>query len=253
MIINYFFLICRKDTHTKILDDAKQRLMSLCENNFISIAKELDGLDPYQYTRAYSAGLQEFIEAFTFYEYIRGENISDWEILQKHLTYDIQLNVDDNDNNNDGADADNNTKIDENTTDDMKEKREEVEKINKETKTIKCLIQPNEYMLGIADMTGEVMRRGINSLGTGNLNVCFESSQFMNQLYSGFIKIGAQWNREMQRKTVTLRQSLLKTENVCYNIKVRGGEAAKWGTENNTDGGSGGIGGGGDEDEGFYA
>lgn len=26
-----------------------------------------------------------------------------------------------------------------------------------------------------------------------------------------------------------MRQSVLKAENVCYNVKVRGGEAAKWG------------------------
>lgn len=33
----------------------------------------------------------------------------------------------------------------------------------------------------------------------------------------------------MHRKIATMRQSVLKVENVCYNIKVRGGEAAKWG------------------------
>ncbi|XP_061400753.1 uncharacterized protein LOC133336467, partial [Musca vetustissima] len=31
------------------------------------------------------------------------------------------------------------------------------------------------------------------------------------------------------RKIYTMCQSVLKTENVCYNVKVRGGEAAKWG------------------------
>lgn len=28
-----------------------------------------------------------------------------------------------------------------------------------------------------------------------------------------------------------MRQSVLKAEDVCYNVKVRGGEAAKWGLE----------------------
>lgn len=56
--------------------------------------------------------------------------------------------------------------------------------------------------------------------------------------------------RDLSRKIYTLRQSVLKVENVCYNVKVRGGEAAKWGaittatdvyTEKNYD-----------EDEGFF-
>uniref|UniRef100_A0A182PX20 Uncharacterized protein n=1 Tax=Anopheles epiroticus TaxID=199890 RepID=A0A182PX20_9DIPT len=35
---------------------------------------------------------------------------------------------------------------------------------------------------------------------------------------------------------MTLRQSLLKSENVCYNVTVRGGEAAKWGTTDDSSG-----------------
>ena len=42
-------------------------------------------------------------------------------------------------------------------------------------------------------------------------------------------------------------QSVIKAENVCYNVKVRGGEAAKWGTTENTN-----VGGIIDDDEGFY-
>lgn len=99
-------------------------------------------------------------------------------------------------------------------------------------------------------MTGEVMRRGINGLGNGNLDVCFESSQFLQQLYTAYIKInGITHNREMGRKISTLRQSLLKTEMVCYNIRMRGGEAAKWGADSTKP-----LGGDvqEDDDEGFY-
>lgn len=35
-------------------------------------------------------------------------------------------------------------------------------------------------------------------------------------------------NREMSRKVYTMHQSVLKVEKVCYNVKVRGKEAAKW-------------------------
>lgn len=49
----------------------------------------------------------------------------------------------------------------------------------------------------------------------------------------------------MSRKIFTMRQSLLKVENVCYNVKVRGGEAAKWGSDDALDKPNA------DDDEGF--
>lgn len=42
-----------------------------------------------------------------------------------------------------------------------------------------------------------------------------------------YISLSLNRNREMFQKTYTLNQNVLKAENVCYNIKVRGGEAAK--------------------------
>lgn len=50
----------------------------------------------------------------------------------------------------------------------------------------------------------------------------------------------------MTNKIYTLRQSVLKVENVSYNVTVRGGEAAKWGTLDSADKPSD------DVDEGFY-
>lgn len=41
--------------------------------------------------------------------------------------------------------------------------------------------------------------------------------------------------KDMTNKIYTLRQSVLKVENVCYNVTVRGGEAAKWGSLDNID------------------
>lgn len=57
--------------------------------------------------------------------------------------------------------------------------------------------------------------------------------------------MGATRNREMSRKIYAMRQSVLKVENVCYNVKVRGGEAAKWGSDDTLDKQHA------DEDEGF--
>jgi len=83
-------LIQKKGNSEKVLIEAKQRLHNLFLNQFLLIAKELHKMDAYQYARAYSAGLQEFIEAFSFYEFLCGKNLSSWDIIQDHLTFQIK-------------------------------------------------------------------------------------------------------------------------------------------------------------------
>lgn len=180
-----------KDNKAKVLSEAEERLIKICVMMFKKIGKELQGHDQYQYLRAFTFGLQEFIEAWTFFNYINDGKVDDWTELQRHLTYKLS--------------------------------DEEPEK------TYLCIIPPTEYILGLGDQTGEVMRRCINSLGSGDTDECFNATNFLRQIYTGFSGIGHTNNRDFGQKYTTLKQSMLKCETVCYNVKVRGTEAAKWG------------------------
>ncbi|XP_059621888.1 translin-associated protein X [Phlebotomus argentipes] len=177
----------RKDNTKQVLEEAQRRLEELCTTRFREIAKELSGRDQYQYSRAFSPGLQEFVEALTFFEYISGKDLSDWSTLQERLRHDGE----------------------------------------------ECLVQPIEFMLGLADMSGEVMRRCVNSLGSGDTDTCFASCRILQSLHAGYLGLGPAHSRELTRKMFTLRQSVMKSEAVCYNLRVRGKEAAKWGAEEN--------------------
>lgn len=163
----------RKSNYEKILDEALTRLAALCTNNFASIAKELQHMDPYQYARAYSAGLQEFIEAWTYFEYLSRDGINDWNYLQMKLTYPVA--------------EENPLKVEPMATDEPSIESEAVdEKRQAEPlKTICCLVQPIEFMLGLADLSGEVMRKCVNSLGNGDIDACFSATNFLQNLYSG--------------------------------------------------------------------
>lgn len=144
----------RNPSSVKILSDALIRLNSLCTNAFCSIAKELKGRDPYQYARAYSCGLQEFIEALSYYEYLANNAIDsiDWNVVQQKLSHTIQIET-----SSDGT-------VDE---------------------EYKCLVQPIEFMLGLADLSGEIMRKCINALGCGDIETCRKACNFIQHLYSG--------------------------------------------------------------------
>jgi len=219
---------CKNSNNEQILNEAITRLLALCETHFENIAKELRGLDQYQYARAFSSGLQEFVEAYTYYEYIKTGNILDWSDLQMKMTYEEEKAA--------SADKENENQME---TDQLALAKEE-------KKMFKCLVQPMEFMLGLADLSGEVMRRCITSLGSGDVETCFQACTFLQSLYKGYTSLSQVRQKDMNNKIYTLRQSVLKVENVCYNVTVRGGEAAKWGTVDNIDKPSD------DVDEGFY-
>lgn len=196
-------------------EEAKARLQNLCRTQFATLAWELHKQDPYQFLRAYTAGLQEFIEAYTFCEYVSSQNISHWTAIQNQLKYKMPPTEE---------------KKASEEADEAEDAAETAEQQPEDEIDISCPIPPMEFVLGVGDLTGEVMRKCINSLGSGDVDSCFEHCRFLQELYKGFISISNARNRDFSQKLFTLRQSLLKSESVCYNVKVRGGEAAKWGS-----------------------
>ncbi|XP_043272536.1 translin-associated protein X [Venturia canescens] len=198
------FLLHTLDKETKreaVLGEAKSRLDVLTKTLYKNIAMELDGQDPYQYVRAYRGGLQEYVEAVTFYQYLRDKTIEDWSYLEKNLVYSIPPRK-------------------------TGKKDEEVQEVET-TKTIQTLVPPVEYILGIADLTGELMRKCINDLASGDINSCYNTCNFVRDVYKGFLGCAGLSVKEVNKKVYTLKQSLIKMENVCYAIKVRGSEMPK--------------------------
>ena len=158
----------RKGNKEKILQEAQQRLEKLMEINFKAVAKELIGQDIYHYRWAFSPGLQEFIEAYTFMEYMKyadnndnkeeEKSISDWVALQNRMNY---------------------TEVEKVKTNPDDEGEEEI------VTEFSFFVDPSEYILGVADLTGELMRRCINSLGSGETDTCLTNCKVLQQFYTG--------------------------------------------------------------------
>jgi len=81
-----------------------------------------------------------------------------------------------------------------------------------------------DYLLGIADLTGELMRLSINSVASGNHSLCFEICPFMRQLHLMFDSFEYMNDFELSKKITVMKQSLEKIERVCFTIQVRGSE-----------------------------
>lgn len=91
---------------------------------------------------------------------------------------------------------------------------------------IQVHVPPTEYMLGIADLTGELMRLAVSSVGKGDLDTPLHVRDFLQLMLAGFVSFG-NCGREIGRKIHTLKQSLQKVETACYTIQVRGSEIPK--------------------------
>lgn len=196
-IIFLLHTIDKESKRNAVLDAAKARLESVAQKLFRNIANELDGQDAYQFHRAYRAGLEEYVEALTFHEYLQNGGMQNWTTLERALTYRTSSSPVDSS---------------EQST----------------SKTTQVMVTPTDYILGIADLTGELMRKCINNLAIGDVSSCYQTCNFVRKIYIAFLGYtSVVHNNEVNKKIITLKHSLTKMENACYTIKVRGSEIPK--------------------------
>ncbi|ESN89932.1 hypothetical protein HELRODRAFT_91227 [Helobdella robusta] len=185
------FLLQRSCDIEKNDRDIKYKLKILVEK-WKLISSELNGDQKcYEYLRAYSPGLQEYIEALLFHHFKQHRCLLNLQEIQNHLIF-IQ-GFDDS---------------------------------SKETQLSssgRILVSPNDYLLGVADFTGEVMRYCISTMGKNDINTSQEICEFLRSLFDSFVSLhGA--SKYLSKKVDVMQQSLLKVESALYTLKIRGSE-----------------------------
>merc|ERR1739838_134090 len=77
-----------EDDKAAVLGEAEGRLWEMKEKLWYYLARELKGEDHYQFIRAYSAGLQEWVEALSFYHYLTYDKLIQFEEVEKELVFE---------------------------------------------------------------------------------------------------------------------------------------------------------------------
>ncbi|OWR54721.1 putative translin associated factor X [Danaus plexippus plexippus] len=174
------------ESSEKAVKEANERLDKLIKGPIKSIGFELEHSPAYLHSRAVTAGFQEYIEARTFCSIMESKVIIGWSEVQKEFTYDIK---------NDDSE-----------------------------RSLVTMLPQIDYMLGLADLTGELMRKAINSISSGDSHECFSACQFVRDLYTGYLGLFGM-GKDLARKMTTTRNNVNKVEAAVYALRVRGGEA----------------------------
>lgn len=182
-----------------IFKEAEETLNTLRKTKFLSIARELKNEDANYFMNTYRPGLQEYIEADSFLYYLRNSSLLDWKTVRKSLTFDENPAIP-------AAEDGSST-------------------AEKEENCLKVEVTLVDYLCGVGDLTGELMRLGINYVSAGNFSKPAEICMFLNQLYRGFALLGhGVVSKDFNFKLRVAKQNLEKIEHACYVLKLRGSE-----------------------------
>jgi predicted translin family RNA/ssDNA-binding protein len=151
------------------------------------IARELDDDNYSRLHRAFSPGLQEYVEASLFLGYTNGLGLVSREMLEEELKASC-------------VDA---------------------------AVPFAMRLDPTDYVLGVADLTGELMRLAVGSAARGDMVSPFRIRDFLTPLLACFEAMrpaDGPLARDLSGKISVFRQSLAKCEAVCFNISIRRAE-----------------------------
>ncbi|OAY66339.1 Translin-associated protein X [Ananas comosus] len=180
------FQVHRISKHNKeeVLSKAENDLASVTDQYMSRLVKELQGTDFWKLRRAYTFAVQEYVEAATFCRFCKTGTLLNLAEINASL-----LALSDKD----------------------------VEPLQ---------INVLDYLLGVADLTGELMRLAIGRISDGEVEYAEQICKFVRDIYRELTLLEPLMddNIEMKKKMETMLQSVVKIENACFGVHVRGSE-----------------------------
>lgn len=173
-----------KNNKDEVLEKAEKDLSAVRDQQIARLVNELQGTDFWKLRRAYSPGIQEFVEAATLCKFCTTGNLLNLEELNAMLLplsdpsfEPLQINI-------------------------------------------------LDYVLGLADLTGELMRLAIGRISDGELEYAQKICRFVREIYRELTLVAPKMDdsSDMKSKMDVMLQSVMKIENACFSVHVRGSE-----------------------------
>ncbi len=93
---------------------------------------------------------------------------------------------------------------------------------NKKIPTRALLKVDNEsYLMGICDLTGELVRKAVNEVIKKNFKQATKIKDLVEEIYGEFLKFNLR-NSELRKKSDQIKWSLKKLEDVVFELRTKG-------------------------------
>lgn len=93
---------------------------------------------------------------------------------------------------------------------------------DKEIPTASSLKIDNEsYLMGLCDLTGELMRKAVNEAISQNFSQVVKIKELVDEIYSEFLKFNLR-NSELRKKSDQIKWNLQKLEDMVFELKIKG-------------------------------
>lgn len=93
---------------------------------------------------------------------------------------------------------------------------------NKKIPTRASLKIDNEnYLMGLCDLTGELVRKAVNEAIKQNFKQAMEIKELVDEIYGEFLKFNLR-NSELRKKSDQIKWNLTKLEDVVFDMKIKG-------------------------------
>ncbi|KAI0978473.1 hypothetical protein GJ496_009431 [Pomphorhynchus laevis] len=183
----------------KLFNEVDNRFVML-RNDFKTIAMQIDDardlVDPLYFYKAYTAGIEEMIEAMSFYWFLRERRLLSPREVKEYLRFSRE-------------NADQSTESD-------------------KTQLFVLYFTIDDYIAGLADFTGELMRYATNCASKGEYADSTLVLEIIRPLYNQMFHRAALDKFDlMHKKSTVMFASISKVETLLYRATIKGRGAKK--------------------------
>ena len=82
-------------------------------------------------------------------------------------------------------------------------------------------VDNESYLMGLCDLTGELVRKAVNEVIKKNFKKAMEIKSLVDEIYGEFLKFNLR-NSELRRKSDQIKWNLKKLEDVVFELKIKG-------------------------------
>ena len=82
-------------------------------------------------------------------------------------------------------------------------------------------ISNESYLMGLCDLTGELVRKAVNEVINKNFSRAIEIKNLVEEIYGEFLEFNLR-NSELRRKSDQIKWNLKKLEDVVFELKIKG-------------------------------